>query len=199
MAMLGRFDEARRLSDEGMRLAVEIRGSIAPGLYEGRNRIESLAGDHEAADRFSQKGYEFLVSLDNVANSSTAAGERALALLRQGRIEEASHWAEVCRETTSSDDVINQHLGRTVLAVIAAREGRREEADRLIGEAVDWADRSDSLMERAEICADEAEIHHLAGRDDAARAALDRARELYRRKGATVGEGIVDRWAAALG
>jgi hypothetical protein len=123
---------------------------------------------------------------------------RGLALLRLGRPDEARRWADVCRETSSSDDVINQHLWRTVDAVIAAREGRREDANRLIGEAVAWADRSDSLMERAELCLAEAEIHHLAGRDDQARAALDRARELYRRKGATVGEQIVDRHAAAL-
>ena len=95
--------------------------------------------------------------------------------------------------------MINQHLWRTVEAVIAAREGRREDADRFIGEAVAWADRSDSLMERAELCLDEAEIHHLAGRDDQALAALDRARTLYRRKGAIVGEDISDRHAAALG
>jgi tetratricopeptide (TPR) repeat protein len=198
-AMLGRFEEARRLSDEAMRLMVELRGSVSPGIYEERSRIESFAGDHEAAERFAGKGYDLLVSLDNVANSSTSAGMRGLALLRRGRSDEARRWAEVCREMSSSDDVINQHLWRTVDAVIAAREGRRRDADRLIGEAVGWADRSDSLMERAELCLDEAEIHHLAGRDDQARAALERARELYLRKGATVGETIVGRQAAVLG
>ena len=54
-------------------------------------------------------------------------------------------------------------------------------------------------MERAELCLDEGEIHRLGGRDDQARETLDRARELYRRKGATVGEAIVGRHAAALG
>jgi len=124
---------------------------------------------------------------------------RGRALLRLGRSDEAHRWADGCRKTTSSDDVINQHLWRTIEAVIAAREGRREDADRLIGEAVAWADRSDDLMERAELCLDEGEIHRLAGRDDQAREALDRARELYLRKGATVGEAIVGRHAAALG
>jgi len=52
LAMLGQFDEARRLSDKGMRLATELRGSVNPGLYENRCRIESLAGDHDAAERF---------------------------------------------------------------------------------------------------------------------------------------------------
>ena len=56
MAMLGRFDEARRLSDEAMRLAVELRGSVPPGVYEARSRIESLAGDHEEAERFAGRG-----------------------------------------------------------------------------------------------------------------------------------------------
>ena len=197
-AMLGRFEEARRLSDEAMGLMVELRGSVSPGIYEARSRIESFAGDHEASERFAGTGYDLLVSLDNVANSSTSAGMRGIAFLRLGRTEEAHHWAEVCRETSSSDDVINQHFWRAVEAVIAAREGRREDADRLIDEAVAWANRSDSVIERAELSLDEAEIHHLAGRDNEARAALDRARELFLLKGATVGEQIVDRHAAAL-
>jgi class 3 adenylate cyclase/tetratricopeptide (TPR) repeat protein len=199
LAMLGQADEARRLSDEAMRLATEMRGSINPGMYEARCRIESFAGDHAAAERFAREGYDVLVSLDNVANSSTFAGERARELLRLGRSDEARRWARVCRETTSSDDVVNQHLWRTVDAVIGARDGRREDADRLIREAVAWADRSDNPVERAELCLDEAEIHHLAGRDDQAGAALNHAREIYRRKGATVGESVVQRHAAAMG
>ena len=83
--------------------------------------------------------------------------------------------------------------------MLAAREGHLDEADRLIDEAVRWADRSDDLVERAELCLDEAEIHHLAGRDDHALKALDRARELYTRKGATVGSVVVARQAAVLG
>jgi tetratricopeptide (TPR) repeat protein len=182
-----------------MRLATELQGSVNPGMYESRCRIESLAGDHEAAERFVGMGYDLLVSLDNVANSSTSAGMRGRALLRLGRSDEAHRWADVCRETTASDDVINQHLWRAVEAVLAARDERQEDADRLIAEAVAWADRSDDLMERAELLLDEAEIHHLAGRDDEARAALDRARELFRRKGATAGEAIVDRRATVVG
>ena len=198
-AMHGRFDEARRLSDEAMRLAVELRGAVPPGAYEARSRMESLAGDHEAAERFATMAYEMLVSLDNVANSSTSAGMRGVSLLRQGRLDDAHRWADICKQTTSSDDVFDQHIWRTVEAVIAAREDRGDDADRLIGEAVAWADRSDALMERAELCLDEAEIHHLAGRDDEARAALEHARELYRRKGATVGEDIVDERTVLLG
>jgi hypothetical protein len=187
------------LSDEAMRLAVELRGAVPPGAYEARSRMESLAGDHEAAERFATMAYEMLVSLDNVANSSTSAGMRGVTLLRQGRLDDAHRWADICKQTTSSDDVFDQHMWRSIEAVIAAREDRGDDADRLIGEAVAWADRSDASMERAELCLDEAEIHHLAGRDDEARAALAHARELYRHKGATVGEDIVDRQAASLG
>jgi hypothetical protein len=199
LGMLGRFDEARRLSDEAMRSATEFRGRASPAMYQVRCRLESLAGDYEAADRFIGTGYDDLVSLDNVVNSSTFAGYRGRAFLRLARTDEAGRWARECREMTSSDDVINQHLWRTVEAVLAARDGRLDEADRLIEGAVDWADRSDDLLERAELCLDEAEIHHLAGRDEQARAALDRARELYTRKGATVGNAVVARHGVYLG
>ena len=137
MGMLGRFDDARRLSDEAMRLATEFRGRATGAMYQVRSRLESLAGDYEAGERFIGEGYDDLVSLGNVVNSSTFAGYRARAFVRLGRAEEARRWAGVCRERTSSDDVINQHLWRTVDAVLAAREGRHEEADRLIDEAVD--------------------------------------------------------------
>jgi hypothetical protein len=199
LAMLGRFDEARRSSDEAMRLATELWGSVYPGMNEARSRIESLAGDHEAAESFLQTAYEVLVGLGNVANASTLAGVRGRVFLRLGRSDDARRWAGECRDTTASDDVINQHLWRSVEAVLSAREGQLDESDRLIGEAVEWADRSDDLIERAELCLDEAEIHQRAGRDGQARAALERARELFRRKGVTVGEAIVDRHAAALG
>ncbi len=198
-AMLGRFDEAHRLGDEAMRLEMEFRGSIPTRMYQVRSRIESLAGDEEAAERFLGRAYDLLVGGGNVIHASTAAVLRGRACLRLGRTEEAHRWAGVCRDTTSSDDVINQHLWRTVEAVLAAREGRLDEADRLVAEAVEWADRSDGLMEHAELCLAQAEIHHLAGRDAQAVAALDRARELYRQKGATVGETIVVRHATALG
>jgi tetratricopeptide (TPR) repeat protein len=199
LAMLGRFDEARQLNEEAMRLGVELEGSVNAGAREVRIRIEELAGDHEAAERFAGIGYGVLVDLHNVAHSSTFAGMRGVALLRLERSDDARRWAQVCRETSSSDDVINQHLWRSVEAVLAAREGRQADADRLIGEAVAWADRSDALMERANLCLDEAEIHHLGGRDDQARAAFERALALYQQKGATVGEEIVDRHAAVLG
>ena len=199
LGMLGQFDEARRSSDEAMRMAVEFQGRITPAMYQGRCRLESLAGNYEAGERFIAMGYDDLVRLGNVVNSSTFAGYRGRALVRLVRADEARRWAGVCRERTSSDDVINQHLWRTVDAVLAARDGRSDEADRLIDEAVEWADRSDDLLERAELCLDEAEIHHLGGRDDHARKALDHARELYALKGATVGVAVVARQGAFLG
>jgi class 3 adenylate cyclase len=198
-AMLGRFDEAHRLGDEAMRLSMEFGGLIPPGEFQVRGRIESLAGDEEEAERFLGMGYEVLVGAGNVVNASTMAAMRGRACLRLGRTEEAHRWAGVCRDTTASDDVINQHLWRAVEAVLAARDGHLDEADRLVAEAVEWADRSDDLMERAELFLDEAEIHHLAGRDDRANEALDRARKMYARKGAIAGETVVARHAAALG
>jgi hypothetical protein len=122
LAMLGRFDEARRSNDEAMRLATELWGSVYPGMHEARSRIESLAGDHEAAESFLQTAYEVLVGLGNVANASTLAGVRGRVFLRLGRSDDARRWAGECRDTTASDDVINQHLWRSVRP--CSRRGR---------------------------------------------------------------------------
>ncbi len=87
MGMFGRFDDARRLSDEAMRLATEFRGRATGAMYQVRSRLESLAGDYEAGERFIGEGYDDLVSLGNVVNSSTFAGYRARAFVppREGR------------------------------------------------------------------------------------------------------------------
>ncbi len=100
MGMLGRFDEARRLSDEAMRLAIEFRGRVTRAMYQvgaGSSRSPAIT---KPAERFIGEGYDDLVSLGNVVNSSTFAGYRARRLRPpRARADEARRWAEVCRET----------------------------------------------------------------------------------------------------
>ena len=55
LGMLGQFDEGAPV-DEAMRLAIEFQGRITPAMYQVRCRLESLAGDYEAGERFIATG-----------------------------------------------------------------------------------------------------------------------------------------------
>ena len=196
--MLGRFDEARALLGRATEVQFELQGYVPSGFEEGLWRIEMWAGNLEAADRHGQANHAAMLKFGDVAHASTAAGERASTCYLLGRFDEARRLATECRDTGASDDVYNQHLWRSVEAAICAREGEVERADRLIAEAIDWAERSDDLLDRAMTFEFQADISARLGRRDAAAAALAEARSLSERKGATSIVDHLDRVATEL-
>src|SRR5439155_15319162 len=94
-AMLGNFDEARRLREQaratwedlGMRL--DLAGS-----NQNFGWVELLAGDPAAAEREFRAGYELSQRMGETGYLSTTAGFLAEALYRQGRDEEALRYTE---------------------------------------------------------------------------------------------------------
>ena len=197
--MLGRFDEARALQARATEIQLDLEGFAASGFEEGSWRIEMWAGNLEAAERHGQANHALLLQGGDVSHASTAAGERALTCYLLGRLDEARRLASECRDTGASDDVYNQQIWRSVEAAICAREGDVERADRLIAEAIEWAERSDDLLDQAFVFEFLADISARLDRRDAALAALAEARALAERKGATVVVEHVDRLAAELG
>jgi len=196
--LLGHFEEARRLLAEADAVSHEVLGRENGAVLEWSHRIEMLAGDPAAADAYARRSYEWLHGAGDLAHSSTAAGTRAITSLALGRTEDARRFAAECRETSASDDVVNQFMWRSVEAKLLATEGRLDEAVSLIREAVEWAGRTDMLLEQAQIAIDEAEIYRTAGRSEDARSALRRARDAAERKGATVLVERADRRLAEL-
>jgi tetratricopeptide (TPR) repeat protein len=79
--------------------------------------------------------------------------------------------------------VLSQVLWRTARAKLLARRGELEPAKALAREAVAVAEPTDLLITHADALFDLAEVLALAGRRDAALAALGDASELYERKG----------------
>ena len=197
-AMLGHFEEARRLLGEAHVVAAEVLGQKGGALLEWSRQIEMLAGDPAAADAYARRSYEVLHERGDLAHSSTAAGELATTSFALGHLEEARRFAAECRETSASDDAVNQFMWRRVEARLLAAEGRLEEAVVLIREAARWTERTDMLLEQAMTAFDEAEICRMVGLTDDARSALRRAREAAERKGATVLVERADRRLAEL-
>jgi class 3 adenylate cyclase/tetratricopeptide (TPR) repeat protein len=185
-AYLGRFDEARRLLAEAEVISHEVLGRENGALLAFSCHMELLAGDPIAAEAYARRSYEWLRASGDLAHSSTAAGDLAIASLALGRTEDAHRFAAECRETSASDDMVNQFIWRAVEARLLADEGRLVEALDLIREAARWAEQTDMLREQTEIALEEADICRMAGRTEDARSALGRARDAAERKGATV-------------
>ena len=189
-ALRGDFDEARRLGEERLAVAREVLGREPTGAYEAWWRLETLAEDHAAAEGWAARGYDQLMSYGDVAHASTQAVNRAVSSYLLGRFDDARRYADACREMSASDDAINQYSWRSVEAKLLAREGRTEDAIRLIQEAIGLAETTDEFLGRWQLCWDRADVALAAGDPPEARAALQQAVGLAERKGAVV---LVDR------
>jgi tetratricopeptide (TPR) repeat protein len=117
---------------------------------------------------------------------STAAAALAQALYELDRLDEAETWTQRSRELGASDDLATQALWRQAEAKLLARRGQTEEAERLAREAVAILNPTQSLDSRAESLVDLGTVLELVGKPDDARAALERALDLYERKGNVV-------------
>ncbi len=186
-AMAGRFDASRRLVAEADAIAndlgLELTGASI--RFEAA-RAELFAGDPAAAEREARPGLELLERIGNRGHWVTAAMVVADALLEQGRPAEAEALADLARTWAMQEDIDPQIGLRRVKARVLAARGELDDAERLAREAVALASRTDYLENHALSCADLAEVLDRAGRADEARAELERALELFERKGMTV-------------
>jgi tetratricopeptide (TPR) repeat protein len=189
-ALRGNFDEARRLHDEELAVSRELLGRVPSGFYEASWRLETLAGDHAAAEVWAGRGYDQLASFGDHAHASTQAIFRGVSCYLLGRFDEARRYAAAGREMSASDDAINQYSWRSVEAKLLTREGRIDDAVRLIREAVQLAETTDEFLLRWLLCWDRADVAIAAGDPREARAALEQAVERAEHKGAVV---LVDR------
>jgi predicted ATPase/class 3 adenylate cyclase len=188
LAMEGRFDEARSqlastrdyLRERGMSLRL---GSLA--LSGGA--IEFLAEDIEAAQRELASGIALLKEMGETGVRSTLASMQARALYLLGRRDEMEAAIALAQEAGSPNDISTQSEWRFVAAMAAADDGRPDEAERLIGEAVKLLEPTDFLEYRGNAFEALAHVEGRAGHADAREAALGRALAEHERKGNVVG------------
>jgi class 3 adenylate cyclase/tetratricopeptide (TPR) repeat protein len=178
-ARLGEFDAAREASDRYREFLLDTGQLI--GYWrsaELRFDIEMLAGDVETAAAEAEEAYARLLEKGDLWPYLGAfLGQARLAL---GRSTEAAEVAEVA---ASSAVAVERALGLGVLARVRAKEGDVTEAEELIDEAVAIVERTDFLFDRGTVQLDRAEVMELLGRDEEARAARERALEMFEEKG----------------
>jgi tetratricopeptide (TPR) repeat protein len=182
--MQGRFDEARALLARSRSILEELARPLdVSTLAFWTGPLELLAGDPAAAERDIGPACEELESRGETGWLSTMASLRAEALYALDRFDEAGDAVRVSRDAATSDDYNAQALWRCAEAMLLARRGQFDEAERLAREGVALSDRSDELNNRAEVRMELVEVLRLAQRPDDAIRVLEQALELYEQKG----------------
>ena len=178
-ARLGEFDEARVAVDRYRGFMLDTGQLMAYWRSaEVRFDVEMLAGDVKAAADVAEEAHAKLSERgDRWPYMCAFLAQARFAL---GKYTEASEVAEIA---ASSANAIERALGLGVLARIRAREGDATTAEELIDEAVAIVERTDFLFDRGTVQLDRAEVMELRGRDEGARAARERALEMFEEKG----------------
>jgi class 3 adenylate cyclase/tetratricopeptide (TPR) repeat protein len=179
VALNGEFERARAHYRQGRAMLDDLGASVlAASTSFMLARIELLADDPQAAERDLRSDYERLEVMGELFFRTSVAAMLAHALYAQGRIDEAEALALEAEALAAQDDIEVEALCRSVRAKVAAQRGAFAEAVQLATEAVELLPRQEAPLMRAEALLDQAEVLLAAGDRDAARDALEEARDL---------------------
>src|SRR4029079_7354253 len=169
LMLQGRFDEARarieqtRAVWEQLGNRHELNSSVSPFA-----QLAHLSGNHTDAARLYREAYEGLRASGDRSFASTNAAELGQELLDLEDYDQAWHFATIARETSSSDDVISQGLGRAVQARVLSHRGEHASAESLAAEATKTLEPTDYLEFRADLLVHQAHVLREAGKPDEA-------------------------------
>jgi class 3 adenylate cyclase/tetratricopeptide (TPR) repeat protein len=186
VGMLGRLEEGRALM-ESARVRAQELGGWNLGWGQQTWDLERYGGDLEAAERALRLEVSGGEATGELGIISTTACNLAGALYAQGKFAEAEWWTRRGRELGDDNDAMTQIGWRQVQAKLHARRGEQADAERLAREAVGRADATDDLMTQADARLDLAEVLELGGGREEAVAEVERALELFDRKGHVIG------------
>ena len=187
-AMQGRAAEARRLYDDYKRVIDDLGNLRASAnTVFGAWELEMLAGEPRRAEAAARTSLELFQEFGATNPGSTAAAMLAVALVRQGRYEEASGYADLAASWAAPDDIASQVGQLTARAHVLAARGDLSGAQAAARDAVRQSERSDNISQRGDALVDLAAVLERAGRTDEASNALRDAIALYERKGNVVG------------
>ena len=183
-AFRGRAAAARRMIDSARRTVTEL------GLRHALLEVEQFAGIVElvadepaAAEPHLRKAYNGFRRMGLDADSAETAALLGRACLELGQTAVAD---ELCSESQRLAGHALKPLiaWRTLRAQLLSRDGDHDEARRVAEAAVGLAERTDGLVDHGDACLALAMVLDAAGDAVGARAAAERALDLYERKGA---------------
>jgi predicted ATPase/class 3 adenylate cyclase len=183
-ALRGDFEQARSLYGRARASFEEfgLRAALASlPLYSGP--VELLAGDPLAAERELRRGYDLLEGMGDRSRFSTAAAFLSQALYAQSRLDEANTVALAAAAAATTYDFYTQAVWRGTRALILARAGESQQAERLAREALALTEETDSLNLAGDALLVLAEVLATSGRIAEAAAYASQALHRYQEKG----------------
>jgi class 3 adenylate cyclase/tetratricopeptide (TPR) repeat protein len=136
------------------------------------------SGDPERAERLVREAVRMLLSVQERGKIVEAQRTLAEIVLDQGHVEEAERWALSAVETVGMQDMMSRSNVRMVLGLVRAAQGRDEEAELLLREALDILAETDYRNGEPEPLAALAQFLRERGRDDEATVLEERITEL---------------------
>jgi class 3 adenylate cyclase/tetratricopeptide (TPR) repeat protein len=191
-AMQRNFELARSYNRQAINITTdlgELLTQATDSITEGL--VEMLAGDLPAAERALRSGYEALERMGGTGPLATIAAMLARVFLLQERYDLVEEYAQACQRVAPEHQVDAQVGWRSVRAVVLARRGEFEEAERLARRSLQDAERADQPNTLAEAYADLAQVLRLSGHRAEALNQLERALDQYERKGNLVAAGQI--------
>ncbi|MDQ2982560.1 MAG: AAA family ATPase [Actinomycetota bacterium] len=183
-AMAGHFGNAQDLVSRARGIYDELGWVVygATNCTTVAADVELLAGRHAEAERLLTESCASLEEWGEQAHRATQASQLGEAVYRQGRYDDASHWAGVAKACAATDDASAQFSWRALQAKVLAREGESEEADMLARDAAALAAKTDALTQHGNVLLDLGEVLRLDGRATEAAAAIEDAVRLFEKK-----------------
>ena len=175
----GRFEEAAAAFHAAYELFDEI--GVAPDAARSR-QLEGVAlwraGDSERAETLVRETVRTLLSLQERGKIVEAQRTLAEIVLAQGHVEEAERWALSAVESVGMQDMMSRSNVSMVLGLVRAAQGRDDEAELLLREAIDLLAATDLRNSEPEPLAALAGFLRKRGRDDEAAVLEDRIEAL---------------------
>ena len=151
-ALRGRLDEAAAGLDRAEELFSQSGNAWALArLSNHYGWVERRRGDLPAADRRFRDAIRILKPLEDRGTLCESQRGLAQVLVVLKKIDEAERYALEARETVGPHDTISRATTRMALGIIRAAQGRDEEAETLLREAVAVVDGKDLLLIRREL------------------------------------------------
>src|SRR5688572_1755686 len=151
-ALRGRLDEAGAGLDRAEELFSQSGNAWALArLSNHYGWVERRRGDLPAADRRFRDAIRILKPLEDRGTLCESQRGLAQVLVSARKIDEAERYAIEARETVGPHDTTSRATTRMALGIVRAAQGRDEEAEPLLREAVAVVEGKDLLLIRREL------------------------------------------------
>ncbi len=148
-ALRGRLDEAAAGLDGAEEHFAQSGNAWALArVHNHYGWVERRRGDLAAAERHFRDAIRILKPLEDRGTLCESQRGLAQVLVQRGKIDEAESYALESRETVGPHDNVSRSTTRMALGLVRAAQGRDEEAEALLREALDVIEGSVFLIRR---------------------------------------------------